>query len=129
MDGCGVREAQKPLFKTEGSGLSDAGKNVAIGILVKTVNPTTVSAPRNVTYSYKVTNTGNVTLTALLLTDDKAGAITLAATTLAPGASTTGTKVFAINPWPCSMPGHPSLTWPPSPAPRGPPLLPRVAQE
>ena len=64
--------------------------------LVKTVNPTTVSAPGNVTYSYTVTNTGNVALTGLVLTDDKAGAITLAATTLAPGASTTGTAVFAI---------------------------------
>ncbi|MDO8473470.1 MAG: hypothetical protein Q7T05_06595, partial [Dehalococcoidia bacterium] len=64
--------------------------------LAKTVSPNNVSVPGNVTYSYTVTNTGNVTLTGLVLTDDKAGPITLVATTLAPGASTTGTATFAI---------------------------------
>jgi len=64
--------------------------------LEKTPNPTSVSAPGNVTYSYTVTNTGNVTLTGLALTDNKAGTITLANTTLAPGESTTGTATFAI---------------------------------
>ncbi|OOG79239.1 hypothetical protein B0E43_00070, partial [Algoriphagus sp. A40] len=43
-----------------------------------------------ITYTYTITNTGEVTLTGLAVNDDKLGAITLAATTLAPGASTSG---------------------------------------
>ncbi|MDQ7910998.1 SdrD B-like domain-containing protein [Phytohabitans sp. ZYX-F-186] len=42
-----------------------------------------------VVYNYEVKNTGNVTLTNVNVTDDKATGITCAATTLAPGASTT----------------------------------------
>src|SRR5262245_64974877 len=52
-----------------------------------------------VTYSYTVSNSGNVTLTGLTLTDDNGTpgttradkTITLATDTLAPGTSTTGT--------------------------------------
>jgi uncharacterized repeat protein (TIGR01451 family) len=42
-----------------------------------------------VPYTYKVTNTGNVTLTGVTLNDDKLGPITLSVATLAPGESTT----------------------------------------
>jgi|GEM_PF-1784231 len=44
-----------------------------------------------VTWTYVVTNTGNVTLTNLTLNDDKEGPITLDKTTLAPGEQATGT--------------------------------------
>jgi uncharacterized repeat protein (TIGR01451 family) len=47
-----------------------------------------------VTYSYTVKNTGDATLTNVTLTDDKLGAVTLAATTLAPGATTTGSAQY-----------------------------------
>ena len=64
--------------------------------VTKSANPTSFSTPGTVTYSYTVTNTGNVTLNPVTLNDNKAGAVTLLASSLAPGASTTGTKTFAI---------------------------------
>ena len=44
-----------------------------------------------ITWTFKVTNTGNVTVNTVAVTDPKAGAISCPATTLAPGASTTCT--------------------------------------
>jgi len=44
-----------------------------------------------VTWTYVVTNTGNVTLTSITVTDDKIGTVSCPATTLAPGDSTTCT--------------------------------------
>ncbi|MGL5928576.1 MAG: DUF7507 domain-containing protein, partial [Dermatophilaceae bacterium] len=44
-----------------------------------------------ITYSFLVTNIGNVTVTALAVSDPLAGAVTCPATSLAPGASTTCT--------------------------------------
>ena len=49
-----------------------------------------------VTYTYSITNTGDVTLTNLNLDDDILGNITLATTTLAPGASTTATATHLV---------------------------------
>ncbi|MBZ5738024.1 DUF7507 domain-containing protein [Nocardioides mangrovi] len=58
--------------------------------LDKTAGPLTNG---KITYSFKVTNIGTVTLTAVGLTDPKlGGTITCAATTLAPGANTTCTS-------------------------------------
>jgi uncharacterized repeat protein (TIGR01451 family) len=50
----------------------------------------------NVTYTYTITNTGNVTLDNITVNDDKLGAITPGTTTLAPGASTTGTATLTL---------------------------------
>ncbi|WP_162312931.1 DUF7507 domain-containing protein [Pseudoxanthomonas yeongjuensis] len=47
-------------------------------------------------YTYVVTNAGNVTITALVVSDDKIATVTCPATTLAPGASTTCTASYAI---------------------------------
>jgi len=44
-----------------------------------------------ITYSYLVTNTGNVTINALAVSDDKLGAITCPVSSLAPAAFTTCT--------------------------------------
>ncbi len=44
-----------------------------------------------ITYTFTVQNTGNVTLTALAVTDAKVGTVTCPVTSLAPGASTTCT--------------------------------------
>lgn len=46
-----------------------------------------------INYTFTVTNTGNVTLTDVLVDDPKAGAVTCAETVLAPGASTSCTAV------------------------------------
>jgi uncharacterized repeat protein (TIGR01451 family)/LPXTG-motif cell wall-anchored protein len=65
--------------------------------LVKTANPTIVSAPgQTVTYTFVATNTGNVTLTSVGVTDPLPGlsAITCASATLAPTASTTCTATY-----------------------------------
>lgn len=49
-----------------------------------------------VSYNYLVTNTGNVTINALVVTDNKIAAVTCPATTLAPAASTTCTGSYTI---------------------------------
>ncbi len=73
--------------------------------LVKSVSPTSVSgAGQTVTYSFKVTNSGNVTISGLTIADTftaPAGPVpTIAcpATTLAPGATTTCTATYSASP-------------------------------
>ena len=72
-------------------------QNPAIA-LTKTAIPTTFSAPGVVlTYSYRVTNSGNVTLHAVGVTDPLSGLSAIncgGVTTLAPGASTTCTATY-----------------------------------
>ena len=62
--------------------------------VVKTSGTTSLSAPGTVTYDYRVTNTGDVTLTGLLLSDDNVNAapVCVATTlTVAPDAGATTT--------------------------------------
>jgi uncharacterized repeat protein (TIGR01451 family) len=66
--------------------------------LEKTVDKATVIGGGTVTYTYKIKNTGNTTLTCITLTDDMLGVIDLPVTTLLPGQSTTATKEYAIAP-------------------------------
>ena len=75
------------------------------GIAVtKVADVTAFSAPGTATYTYTVNNTGNVTLTNIVVTDDNATPgnaaddfnVTLLATTLAPGASTSGTATHSV---------------------------------
>ena len=67
--------------------------------VVKTAS-TNLIDPANVgnqvTYSYTVSNTGNVTLTDISLVDDVEGALTLLTTTLAPSASTTASSIHTL---------------------------------
>ncbi len=58
--------------------------------------PTGSTAGSTIAYTFIVTNTGNVTLTGVAITDAKVGAITCPQTTLAPGAATTCTKSYVI---------------------------------
>ena len=55
-----------------------------------------VAAGATVDYSYTITNSGNVTLTGVTLTDDQEGSIDLSATTLTPGASATGSATHTV---------------------------------
>jgi uncharacterized repeat protein (TIGR01451 family) len=71
--------------------------------MVKTASPTTVTATgQTVTYSFFVTNTGNVTLTGVSVADTvfsgtgTAPVITCPVTTLAPATSTTCTGTYAV---------------------------------
>jgi uncharacterized repeat protein (TIGR01451 family) len=59
----------------------------------KVASPSTASIGDAITYSYVVTNTGNVTVT-VTADDDKLGAVSLTPSTLGPGASATATKVY-----------------------------------
>ncbi|WP_291340862.1 hypothetical protein, partial [Corynebacterium sp.] len=64
--------------------------------VVKTASVSEAYPGDTVVYSYTVKNTGEITLTNVTLTDDKLGAITLADTELAPGASTTGSASYTV---------------------------------
>src|SRR5205085_1662442 len=66
--------------------------------VAKTASPSTYSAVGEViSYGYTITNTGNVTLSIVSLSDDKLGSIGgCAAPTLAPGATTTCTASHTI---------------------------------
>jgi uncharacterized repeat protein (TIGR01451 family) len=65
--------------------------------LLKTVNDAVVAPDQIITYTYYITNTGNVTLTNITLTDDRLGPITLTITTLSPnGGATTGTVTYTV---------------------------------
>jgi uncharacterized repeat protein (TIGR01451 family) len=65
--------------------------------LAKTALPTTFSAVGNViSYSYLVTNTGNVTLTGVTVTDNKAAAVSCPSDTVAVGEAMTCTASYTI---------------------------------
>ena len=50
----------------------------------------------SITYSYLLTNTGNVTINSIVVDDDKVATVTCAAVTLAPTETTTCTGVYAV---------------------------------
>ncbi len=58
--------------------------------------PSGNTAGSTITYTFIVTNTGNVTLTSVGVTDPKVGPVSCPVTTLAPGASTTCTKTYTL---------------------------------
>ena len=60
-----------------------------------TPNPTSFTAAgQAIAYSFKLNNTGNVTINSIAMTGTKTGSITCAATTLAPAAETTCTSTY-----------------------------------
>ncbi len=58
--------------------------------------PTGNIAGSTIAYTFAVTNTGNVTLTAVAVSDPSVGTVTCPAVTLAPGASTTCTAGYTL---------------------------------
>lgn len=62
----------------------------------KTANVTVAEVGDTISYTYVVTNTGNITLNALTAVDDQLGPVTLGDFSLAPGASTNGTLTYTV---------------------------------
>ena len=69
------------------------GQNLTI---TKTANPTTyTTVGQQITYTYTVKNSGNALISGIKITDNKTK-VTISGTTLAPGASVTGTGTYTI---------------------------------
>ncbi|HOK58885.1 MAG TPA: hypothetical protein PK659_07400 [Methanothrix sp.] len=64
--------------------------------LDKSAEPNPAKVGDTVTYTYTITNSGEVTLGNLKLSDDKLGDISLTKTALAPGESITATKTYTV---------------------------------
>jgi uncharacterized repeat protein (TIGR01451 family) len=62
----------------------------------KEADVATATVGQTITYTYTVTNCGDVTLTGVNVVDDMLGSISLGATTLIPGASTSGTAMYTV---------------------------------
>jgi uncharacterized repeat protein (TIGR01451 family) len=56
----------------------------------------TVSVGETITYTYDITNTGDVPLSSITAIDDRLGAVTLLATSLSPGISTSGVLAYVV---------------------------------
>ncbi|MFB0535781.1 MAG: hypothetical protein ACETWR_12460 [Anaerolineae bacterium] len=65
-------------------------------IVVKEASVDTALVGETITYTYRVTNTGNVTLNSVTLNDDRLGPITLGSTSLVQGAGTSGTYSYVV---------------------------------
>lgn len=74
------------MFGNAGAGLSTS----------KVVNAGTASPGETVTYTYYVTNTGDVSLSGVIAVDDPLGTVTLGASTLAPDEWTTGVLTYTV---------------------------------
>jgi uncharacterized repeat protein (TIGR01451 family) len=71
------------------------GSNPALAVS-KTVSPTRATAGDRVTYTYRITNTGDMPLSALAAADDRLGVIALPATALTPGAGLTAVAAYTV---------------------------------
>jgi uncharacterized repeat protein (TIGR01451 family) len=65
-------------------------------MLEKTADPASASPHETITYTFTITNDGDVTISDLSLVDSNLGAITLSVSSLAPGESTTATYDYEI---------------------------------
>ncbi len=89
--------AGRPERRPRSASATILAQQTPIITLTKTANITSFSAPNTtVTYTYLVTNTGNVTLSPVSVTDPMSGLspISCLGTTLAPGASTSCTATY-----------------------------------
>jgi uncharacterized repeat protein (TIGR01451 family) len=99
-----------PLANTvTATGTPPAGEDVsdtasaAVGLtsspaIAVSITPSTSSAAvgDEITYTYRVTNTGNVTLDPVVASDDPFGSISLDTSSLAPGAKATGVLSYTV---------------------------------
>ena len=88
-----VYNGSTPLNQTNAT-ITATGQNKALTITKKPNTPTYTEG-QSVTYTYTVTNSGNVTLSNINVVDSVFGTITnLSPTTLVPGAQATGTVTY-----------------------------------
>ena len=71
-------------------------QNPALSITKSTTDTAYSSVGQSITYSFAITNTGNVTITGVAVADAQLSAVTCGATTLAPGAATTCTGTHSV---------------------------------
>jgi uncharacterized repeat protein (TIGR01451 family) len=64
--------------------------------MTKVASPASAKVGDTVSYTYTITNSGKVTISDLVLTDDKLGSITLDQSTVAPGGTATGRATYTI---------------------------------
>ncbi|MCX8207662.1 MAG: hypothetical protein N3G75_07495 [Methanothrix sp.] len=62
----------------------------------KTATPSPANVGQTITYTYRINNTGDVTLSEITATDDKLGDLALTKTALAPGESVTAKKTYQV---------------------------------
>ncbi|MDI9616246.1 MAG: hypothetical protein QFX31_02600 [Methanothrix sp.] len=62
----------------------------------KTATPSPANVGQTITYTYRISNTGDVTLSEIKATDDKLGDLTLTKAVLAPGESITATNTYQV---------------------------------
>jgi uncharacterized repeat protein (TIGR01451 family) len=74
----------------------NATQTPAIKIVKSTTAANYNTVGQSIPYSFLVSNTGNVTISAVTVTDGKTSGVSCAATTLAPGTSTTCTGVHTV---------------------------------
>jgi parallel beta-helix repeat protein len=73
-----------------------AGEELPAIVVAKTASAATAEVGWTITYTYRLTNTGNVGLSGVVAHDDRLGAVPLAGTDLAPAAWTTGTLTYTV---------------------------------
>jgi uncharacterized repeat protein (TIGR01451 family) len=64
--------------------------------ITKVANPVLASPGETITYTYYVTNTGDLSLSGVIAVDDALGAVTLGASSLAAGEWTTGVLTYTV---------------------------------
>jgi uncharacterized repeat protein (TIGR01451 family) len=64
--------------------------------VTKTASPKPAMVGQIITYTYRVTNTGNVNLTGLIAMDDRLGPVSFGTTTLEPQQSTSSTLAYPV---------------------------------
>ena len=98
--GCGSDGPSDVPNNVYGWGIVDALAAVRENVLglevTKQATPDPVQVGEQLTYTYRVTNTGDVTLNSVVAYDDKLGAVTLGATSLAPGEGTSGVLNYTV---------------------------------
>jgi uncharacterized repeat protein (TIGR01451 family) len=66
--------------------------------VTKTANVSTAQANQAITYTYWITNIGNLNLTGIIANDDKLGNVPLGLTTLSQDQATSGTLAYTVTP-------------------------------